>query len=149
MISFSGNLQDLPDSRLLRLLMRRDRSTCIARSLHVFKYHVLRVIRIFPTADVFAFHSMRRAESLECQEFYMQTFREISIHVRKISVHVLHVNLHVITCTCNLHVIPAKCRYRKTLQNEYLDVKIGVDTAENEPSEVLADKSEKSQASIF
>ena len=28
------------------------------------------------------------------------------------------------------------CRSRKTLQNEYLDAKIGVDTAENEPSEV-------------
>ena len=28
------------------------------------------------------------------------------------------------------------CRSRKTLQNEYLDAKIGVDTAENEPSKV-------------
>ena len=28
------------------------------------------------------------------------------------------------------------CRSRKTLQNEYLDAKIGVDTAENEPSKL-------------
>jgi hypothetical protein len=28
------------------------------------------------------------------------------------------------------------CRSRKTLQNEYLVAKIGVDTAENEPSQV-------------
>ena len=29
------------------------------------------------------------------------------------------------------------CRSRKVLSNEYLDLKIGVDTAENEPSKVL------------
>ena len=41
------------------------------------------------------------------------------------------------------------CGVRKTLQNEYLDAKIGVDTAENEPSEVLAEESEKSSVSNF
>ena len=33
---------------------------------------------------------------------------------------------------------------KKPLQHEYLDAKIGVNTAENEPSKVLAEKSKKS-----
>ena len=37
----------------------------------------------------------------------------------------------------------------KTVQNEYLDAKIGVDTVENEPSKVVAEKSERSSVSNF
>ena len=42
-----------------------------------------------------------------------------------------------------------KCRSWKTLKNATLDAKIGVDTAENEPSKVSAEKSEKSSVSNF